>query len=222
MLILSVVHSKKWPELIHRLEEDAVKAIERIFHTLDNISITSFIENLLGTTARELLNSWKINYPAEYHNMIDMVDNWYNITSQIRQIILGTNASRGDTFLKDLASWDLDRLQISSFNEIVKFSQAYLTLSTKIGKTFSNNKLTKRWLNKLPRLLGDIIYKSWVEKEHENLIGIGLTILFTFNHLKEKCLEAEATRQITSYNYCNQIYIYISLLYIRNIRKVKS
>ena len=40
-----------------------------------------------------------------------------------------------------------------------------------------------------------------------NLTGIGPAILFTFNYLKDKHLEAEATRQIVNYSYCNKIYI---------------
>ena len=40
-----------------------------------------------------------------------------------------------------------------------------------------------------------------------NLAGIELAILFTFNYLKHKCLETEATRQIVNYSYCNKIYI---------------
>lgn len=70
MLILSVVHSPKWTKLIDKWEFDVVNSIERISHTLDNMIITNFIENL-----SELLNSWKINYPGEYQNMIDMADN---------------------------------------------------------------------------------------------------------------------------------------------------
>ena len=174
---------------------------------MDNISITNFIENLLGTTARDLLNSWKLNFPTEYQNMIEMADNPYNVTGQIRQIILGTNPSRGDTLLQDAAARDLERLQISNFSEIVKFSQSYITLAAKTRRAFSNNELSKRWFSKLLKPLGDIIFKTWVEKGHENLTGIGHAILFTFNYLKDKCLEAEATRQIANYSYCNKIYI---------------
>ena len=82
-----------------------------------------------------------------------MVDNAYNITRQIRQIIFGTNPSKRDTLLQDAATRDLERLQISNFSEIVKFSQAYITLATKSRKAFSNNDLTKRWFRKLPKPL---------------------------------------------------------------------
>lgn len=65
MLILSAVHSEKWSGLIEWWESNVVNAIERILHTLDNISIANFIENVLGTTTRYLLNNWKINYLRE-------------------------------------------------------------------------------------------------------------------------------------------------------------
>ena len=60
--------------------------------------------------------------------------------------------------------------------------------------------------DKLLKPLGDLIFKSRVDKGHEILIGIGPTILFTFNYLQNKCLEAGATRQVPNYSYCNKIY----------------
>ena len=41
MLTLSMVYPLKWPELIDRWESNVINA-------MDNISITNFIENLLG------------------------------------------------------------------------------------------------------------------------------------------------------------------------------
>ena len=40
MLILSTVHPQKWTELIDKRELDAINAIERLSHTLDNILIS--------------------------------------------------------------------------------------------------------------------------------------------------------------------------------------
>lgn len=48
MLIISTVHPQKWPKLIDRWELDAINVIERISHTLDNIRVKMFIENMLG------------------------------------------------------------------------------------------------------------------------------------------------------------------------------
>ena len=84
MLIMNTVHPQKMDKLIDRPESDAINAIERISHTLDNIGVTNFIENLLGTTARDLLNSWELNFPTEYQNMIEMADNPCNVTCLVR------------------------------------------------------------------------------------------------------------------------------------------
>ena len=108
-----------------------------------------------------------MNYPIEYQSVIEMADNDYNITWQIRQIILGTNSSWGDSLLQDVGARELERQRISNFSEIVKFSQAYRTLAVKTEKAFSNNELTKGWFSKLPEPLGDISFKLWVEKGHE-------------------------------------------------------
>ena len=123
--------------------------------------------------------------------MIKMVGNPYNVIGQVRQIILGKNPSREDTLLQDAAARDFERLQISNFSEIIKFSQTYITLAAKTGRAFSNDELTQRWFSKLPKPLGDINFKTWVGKGHESLTRIGPAILFTFNYLKDKCLEVE-------------------------------
>ena len=65
-----------------------------------------------------------------------MADNPYNITIQVRQIILGTDLSRGDTLLQDIAARDLERLHLDSFNDIIKFSQSYITLAANTRRTF--------------------------------------------------------------------------------------
>ena len=54
--------------------------------------------------------------------MIEMADYPYNVTRRVRQITLGTNLSRIDTLLQDVAARDQERLQIINFSEIVKFS----------------------------------------------------------------------------------------------------
>ena len=53
-------------------------------NTLDNVEIVNFIENLLGTIARNMTSSWKINYSNNYNHLIDMADNPYNTATQIR------------------------------------------------------------------------------------------------------------------------------------------
>ena len=75
-----------------------------------------------------MMNSWKINYPNDYNHLIDMADNPYNLTTQIRQIILGTHLFRGDLLLQDIATRYLERLHLNSFNNIMKFNQSYITL----------------------------------------------------------------------------------------------
>ena len=71
--------------------------------------------------------------------MIEMADNPYNVIGHVRQIILGTNPSREDTLLQDMIARDLERLQINNYSEIIKFSQAYVTLAAKTRKALSTN-----------------------------------------------------------------------------------
>ena len=60
--------------------------------------------------------------------------------------------------------------------------------------------ITKKWFSKLINPLGDLIYKAWKEQGNKIITGIWAAVLFTFNYLKEKCLENEINRQIVSYS----------------------
>ena len=95
------------------------------------------MEKLLETTARNIINTQKINYPTDYNHLIDIADNPYNITIQVRQIILGTDPSRKDTLLQDIAARDLERLHLDNFNDIIKFSQSYITVAANKGRLLS-------------------------------------------------------------------------------------
>ena len=55
-----------------------------------------------------------------------MVDNVYNVTGQVRQII-----QEEIHYYRMLQKEILKRLQINNFIEIVKFNQAYITLGLK-------------------------------------------------------------------------------------------
>lgn len=122
MLILNIVHPLKWSKLIDRWKLDTVNAMERITHTLDNISITNFIVNLLRVTERDLLSSWKLKFSIKYQSMIKIAENPYNVTCQVRQVILRTNPCRGDTLLQDATAKDLERLQCQQ-NGLVLFEE---------------------------------------------------------------------------------------------------
>ena len=54
--------------------------------------------------------------------------------------------------------------------------------------------------SKLINPLGGLIYKAWKDQGNKIITDIGAAVLFTFNYLKEKCLENEANRQIVTYS----------------------
>ena len=89
-----------------------------------------------------------------------MIDNPYNITTQVRQIILRTDPSRGDTLLQDIDARDLERLHLDSFNDIIKFIQNYITVAANTRRAILGPELTKKWFCKLIKPLDDLIYKA--------------------------------------------------------------
>ena len=92
-----------------------------------------------------------------------MADNAYNVTTQVRQIILETDLSIRDTLVQDNAAWDLERLHLESVNDIVKFRQSYITLAANTGRASLGPELIKKWFSKLIKSLRDLIYKVWID-----------------------------------------------------------
>ena len=123
-----------------------------------------------------MMNSWKINLPNDYRHLIDMFDTPYNGTAQVRQIVFGTDCSKGNTLIQDQEARDLERPQLYSFNDIVKFCQSYITLAANKGSAFLGPELSKKWYSKQIKPLGDLIYKSWIDQGNENIVGIGPVI----------------------------------------------
>ena len=62
---------------------------------------------------------------------------------------MGTDPSKGDTLLQDIAARELERLHLDSFNDIIKFNQNYITLAANTRKAFSESELAKIWYSKL-------------------------------------------------------------------------
>ena len=75
-----------------------------------------------------------------------MAGNPYSITTQVKQVILGTDPSKGDTLLQSIIARDLEMLHLDSFNDIIKFSQRYITLAANTGRAFSGLEFTKSYL----------------------------------------------------------------------------
>ena len=101
-----------------RWESDAINALEQLPNTLDQVRVSNFIENHLGTTTRNMMNSGEINYPTDYQHLIDIVDNTYNVITRVSQIILGIDPSRQDSLIQDTTTRDLEKLHLDSFNDM--------------------------------------------------------------------------------------------------------
>ena len=81
ILTISSIHPQKWSELLDRWESNAINALEWLPNTLEKVGVVNFTKNLWGITTRNMMNSWKINYPTDYQHLIDMADNAYNVTT---------------------------------------------------------------------------------------------------------------------------------------------
>ena len=74
-----------------------------------------------------------------------------------------------ETLLQAIAARDLKRLHLDSLNDIIKFSQSYITLAANTGRAFSGLELTKKWFSKLIKPLGDLMFKAWRDQGNENV-----------------------------------------------------
>lgn len=207
MLLLTNVHPQKWPELLDRWEQDLVSFIDTSLSDLNDIERIRCVENTLGQAARNIWNSWKQMYPEEFSELIESAENIYNVTTQVKIVMIGTDPSKDKNAIQFQAAKDLERLTIDSMNDIVKFSQLYYNLAANTIRVYKDDELTNKYFAKLPKPIGDDIYKKWVEIAGEHYIGLGKAILFTFDYLKEQCINQEIRKTIQNYSYCNKIYI---------------
>ncbi|ATZ69472.1 ORF3 polyprotein [Cacao swollen shoot Ghana K virus] len=167
-----------------------------------------FIENLLGETEKLTWIQWRMNYVAEYQQLIAQADGrqgTQNILSQLKRVFSLEDPASGSTRVQDAAYRDLERLTCNNIKDIVQFLNDYGRLAAKSGRMFINEELSdKLWL-KMPPELGTRMKEAYSKEYPGNGIGVYPRILYAYKYLEQECKNAAFTRSLKSLSFCKDM-----------------
>lgn len=193
-----------WEEILRRWESNTIThCASKQFG--DHIEKVLYIENLLGETAKLYFQSWRTAFPAEFQELTITADDTSNITTQIRQILLGHDEYRGYTEMQNQAILDLERLSITSMKDIEIYSNQYLSIAAKTGTVFLSKETSDKYFRKLPPPFNTKLQKMWEEKYPTITVGVAPRIYFTYQVLQELCKQNEISRQARDFSFCRNI-----------------
>jgi len=194
----------RWEDTIRTWESTTINHMSSK-NFVDGVQKTLYLENLLGTTVKLNFQQWKAAYPAEYQRLIESSGDTQNLTSQIRQMILGYDEYRGDTKMQDKALTELERLTISDMKDFPSFAAQYDRLASQTGRAYLQPELSEKFFRKLPPPFGSKILEMW-EKDNPNMtVGIGPRIVYTYGILQQLCQQNEINRQAKDFSFCRNI-----------------
>ncbi|KAJ1697303.1 hypothetical protein LUZ63_005815 [Rhynchospora breviuscula] len=129
----------------------------------DNKSKVNYIENLLGETEKKTWIQWRMAYPTEYEELVNIADDSQNVISQIRRMFLLEDPITGSTEEQDRAYNDLERLSCQNVKDLFDYINDYKILAAKSGRMFISPELSTKFFRKMPPIIGEEIEKAFAK-----------------------------------------------------------
>ncbi|AAA03171.1 polyprotein [Cacao swollen shoot Togo B virus] len=167
-----------------------------------------FMENLLGETEKLTWIQWRMNYEAEYQQLLTQADGrqgTQNILSQIKRIFSLEDPASGSTRIQDAAYRDLERLTCHNIKDIVQFLNDYGRLAAKSGRLFLGTELSEKLWMKMPPELGHRMKEAFQKEYSGNEVGVFPRILFAYRYLEQECKDAAFKRSLKSLSFCKDM-----------------
>ncbi|KAK3225425.1 hypothetical protein Dsin_005287 [Dipteronia sinensis] len=217
ILVIGGTTPQFWPDIISLWENDllaAFKSESREF--VSAFDLWDWCETFLDPYSKLVFNTFKGAYPDKFAERIGSPDdiNVTNFTMLVRTLLVGPEGGHPDTSHKQLAAQvKLERLSCEKTKHIVPFSLDYYAFSTDAGLSMSKT-AAQQYMLKLPGHVGQAIRTEWDTRYGtavENDIFLHMVpprITFTFNRLREMCIERAKTKEIakSDYSFCSSIY----------------
>ncbi|KAK3169188.1 hypothetical protein Dsin_000186 [Dipteronia sinensis] len=217
ILVVGGTTPQFWPDIISLWENDllaAFKSESREF--VSAFDLWDWCETFLDPYSKLVFNTFKGAYPDKFAERIGSPDdiNVTNFTTLVRTLLVGPEGGHPDTSHKQLAAQvKLERLTCAKIKHIVPFSLDYYAFSTDAGLSMSKT-AAQQFMLKLPGHVGQAIRTEWDTRYGtavENDIFLHMVpprITFTFNRLREMCIERAKTKEIakSDYSFCSSIY----------------
>ncbi|KAJ1689262.1 hypothetical protein LUZ63_013417 [Rhynchospora breviuscula] len=193
-----------YSEVISRWESITLNLINER-NWADNKSKVNYIENLLGETEKKTWIQWRMAYPTEYEELVNIADDPQNVISQIRRMFLLEDPTTGSTEEQDRAYNDLERLSCHNVKDLFDYINDYKILAAKSGRMFISPELSTKFFRKMPHIIGGEIEKAFAEKYPGNTVGVIPRIHFTYQYLSEQCKRVALQRSLKDLSFCSRI-----------------
>ncbi|KAJ4748510.1 polyprotein [Rhynchospora pubera] len=195
-----------YSEVISRWESITLNLINERNWT-DNKSKVNYIENLLGETEKKTWIQWRMAFPTEYEELVNIADDPQNVISQIRQMFLLEDPTTGSTEEQDRMYNDLERLSCHNVKDLFDYINDYKILAAKSGRMFISPELSTKFFRKMPPIIGGEIEKAFAEKYPGNTVGVIPKIHFTYQYLAEQCKRIALQRSLKDLSFCSRILV---------------
>ncbi|KAJ4775064.1 polyprotein [Rhynchospora pubera] len=193
-----------YSEVISRWESITLNLINEK-NWADNKSKVNYIENLLGETEKKTCIQWRMAFPTEYEELVNIADDPQNVISQIRRMFLLEDPTTGSTEEQDRAYNDLERLSCHNVKDLFDYINDYKILAAKSGRMFISPELSTKFFRKMPPIIGGEIEKAFAEKYPGNTVGVIPRIHFTYQYLAEQCKRVALQRSLKDLSFCSRI-----------------
>ncbi|KAJ4795173.1 polyprotein [Rhynchospora pubera] len=193
-----------YSEVISRWESITLNLVNEK-NWADNKSKVNYIENLLGETEKKTWIQWRMAFPTEYEELVNIADDPQNVISQIRQMFLLEDPTTGSTEEQDRAYNDLERLSCHNVKDLFDYINDYKILAAKSGRMFISPELSTKFFRKMPPIIGGEIEKAFAEKYPGNTVGVIPRIHFTYQYLTEQCKRVALQRSLKDLSFCSRI-----------------
>ncbi|KAJ3708598.1 hypothetical protein LUZ61_012303 [Rhynchospora tenuis] len=171
----------------------------------DNKAKANYVENLLGEIEKKTWIQWRMAYPAEYDELVNISDDPQNLLSQVRRMFLLEDPTTGSTEEQDRAYNDLERLSCHHVKDLFDYINDYKVLAAKSGRMYISPELSVKFFRKMPPIIGSEIEKAFNEKYPGVTIGIIPRIHFTYQYLAEQCKRAALQKSLKDLSFCSRI-----------------
>ncbi|KAJ4791883.1 polyprotein [Rhynchospora pubera] len=193
-----------YSEVISRWESITLNLVNEK-NWADNKSKVNYIENLLGETEKKTWIQWRMGFPTEYEELVNIADDPQNVISQIRRMFLLEDPTTGSTEEQDRAYNDLERLSCHNVKDLFDYINDYKILAAKSGRMFISPELSTKFFRKMSPIIGGEIEKAFAEKYPGNTVGVIPRIHFTYQYLAEQCKRVALQRSLKDLSFCSRI-----------------
>ncbi|ATV81254.1 polyprotein [Grapevine badnavirus 1] len=167
-----------------------------------------YMENLLGEVEKLLWIQWRMQYNAEYEELVrtgEGREGTQNIISQMRRVFSLEDPAQGSTVIQEEAYRDLEKLSCDNIKYIVQYLNQYLRLAAKSGRAYVGMELSEKLWLKMPGDLGNRMKTAFEERYPGLTVGVAPRILFAYKFLEAECKEAAFKRSLKNLSFCKDI-----------------